>query len=158
SWRAWRTSRSHREEMGVSCRQAALEQVSRQDDAWPRLYFLFSSLLAFSDTERKDGAPAPPFTTSELLNSPQRLLHPIRRHRGLPQAHASEFRDRIGDRRGDQRGRHLADAGWMVVGRHHLDEHLRHLVQARHVIVVEVRLLDRAVIDRDPLEEREPEP
>ena len=59
---------------------------------------------------------------------------------------------------GDQRRRHLADAGRMVVGRDQVDEHLRDLVHARHAIVVEIRLLDRAVLDGDALRQRKPKP
>ncbi len=42
----------------------------------------------------------------------------------------------------------------MVVGRNHGDENLRYVVQPRHIIVVEVRLLDRAVLDGDALRKR----
>ena len=45
----------------------------------------------------------------------------------------------------------------MVVGRDHLDMHLRHLVHARHAVVVEVRLLDGAVLDGDAFGQRQAE-
>src|SRR5438552_10089962 len=37
----------------------------------------------------------------------QRFLHPLRRERAVAQPHADELRDRVGNPRRDQRGRHL---------------------------------------------------
>ena len=86
--------------------------------------------------------------------SPQRLLHPVQSHRGVSQTHAGKLRHRVGDRRRHQRRRHLADAGGVVVGRDQLDRDFRDLVHARHVVVVEIRLLDRAVRDGDAFRQR----
>src|SRR5215831_20700379 len=46
----------------------------------------------------------------------------------------------------------------MVVGRDHLDVHRRYLVHARHAVVVEVRLFDHTVFDRDALAQRHTQP
>ena len=45
-----------------------------------------------------------------------------------------------------------------VVGRYHFDVHWRHVAHARDQIVVKVRLLDCAILDRDPLHQGEAQP
>ena len=56
---------------------------------------------------------------------------------------------RVRDRRRDGRGGGLADAAHLRVARDEVHRHLRHLVQAEHLVVVEVALLDLAVLEGD---------
>ena len=82
----------------------------------------------------------------------------LRRERRVAQARPGELGDRVADRRRHQWRGHLPDAGRRVVGRYHLNVHQRHIAHARDQIVVEVRLLDRAVFDRDALHQGEAQP
>ena len=75
----------------------------------------------------------------------------------MAQTHTGKLRDRAADRGRDQWRRHLTGTGRRIVGRDHLDVHHRHLVHARHPVVVEVRLLDLAILDRDAFGECQPE-
>ena len=68
-----------------------------------------------------------------------------------------EGRHRIADCRPHQRRRHLSHPGRMIVGHHHVDMDLRHVAISHDGVVVEVRLLHRAVRDRDPLGQRHAE-
>ena len=101
---------------------------------------------------------AGPTRPAETVVAIQRRLDPFGRERRVAQAHAGQLHHRTRDRgRNEGRG-HLARAGRMVVGRDHLDMHDRHLVHARHAVVVEVRLLDHAVLDVDALDQGHAQP
>ena len=57
--------------------------------------------------------------------------------------------DRVGDRRPDRRHTRLADPCRPLGAWNHVDFHLRHFVEAQHVVTVEIALLDSAARDGD---------
>ena len=74
-----------------------------------------------------------------------------------PEPLAGEREHRVGDRRGDGRGPGLADAAHLGAALDDVDLDLRHLVDAQHAVVVEVALLDPAVLEGDGAVERRAE-
>src|SRR5215471_5616132 len=69
--------------------------------------------------------------------------------RQLADALARRCEDRVGDRWGDRRGAGLAHASGRFLARHDVHLDLGHLVHPQHPVVVEVRLLHLAVLERD---------
>ena len=66
--------------------------------------------------------------------------------------------NRVSDGGRDSRRRCLADAARLLCARHDMHLHLGHLVHPQYRVIVEVRLLDAPVPDRDLLTERSIEP
>jgi hypothetical protein len=93
------------------------------------------------------GAPTSARPSSFLISRflTQRLLHPIRQERRVPQPHGCQLRYRTRNGRRYQRRRRLPGAGWVIVGLDYLNVHQWYLPHARHVVVVEVALLHHAV-------------
>src|SRR4051812_34320684 len=89
-----------------------------------------------------------------ILIQAKRLLGSLWSERRATQANARKMHDRVRYRRRDEWRCHLAGSSGMVFGLYHLDVHRRHLVHAWDAIVVEIRLLHHAVLDRDPLAQR----
>src|SRR6516162_2896114 len=100
----------------------------------------------------EDPPPMKRWGIRELSSGLEYFLHPLRRERQMPQPLAGQPIEGIGDRASDERIADLAKAGGTCI---HIDELHRHLFrQIRHahqVVVVEVRLLDPAVLDGDAL-------
>src|SRR5215207_2322596 len=57
--------------------------------------------------------------------------------------------DRVGDRRPDRRHARLTHPGRPLGAWHDVDFHLRHFVEAQHVVTVEIALLDSAALKGD---------
>src|SRR5829696_1403817 len=57
--------------------------------------------------------------------------------------------DRVGDRRPDRRHARLTHPGRPLGAWHDVNFHLRHFVEAQHVVTVEIALLDGAALDGD---------
>src|SRR6202030_465972 len=83
-------------------------------------------------------------STAPASARPQILVH--QRQRAHPLAGGGE--DRVQHRRRRDRDRRLADAAPEIAGRHDDDLDLGHLVDAHHVVAIEIGLLDRAATDR----------
>src|SRR5690348_16937089 len=87
----------------------------------------------------------------------ERFLHPLFSERCMSQTHAGECHHRVGNGRRYQRSRHLTNARRFVVGLDCLHKHRRHVAVARYNVVIEVGLLDRAILDTDALSQRQPD-
>src|SRR4029077_15689210 len=75
--------------------------------------------------------------------------HTLRKHRRMTKTNAREFGNRAADRGCDERRRHLAYAGRLAVGRYDSNLDVWQIPHPHHGMVVEVRLLDLAVLDGD---------
>src|SRR5262245_56217838 len=73
--------------------------------------------------------------------------------RQLPKSLARRCEDRVGDRRYYRRRTRLTDAPWSLRALDQMDIDQRRLVDAQHPIVVEIALLDAAVLNRDLAEQ-----
>src|SRR2546430_17185904 len=104
----------------------------------PSLYWRLSSILAFWQNRH---------CTSGEANS---LARERQRANRLP----IKGKERVGERGRDHGGAGLAYAGRLGVGGHDVHLDARRLVHAQHRVVVEVRLLDHAVLQRDRTGER----
>src|SRR5512144_195492 len=79
-------------------------------------------------------------------------LRELQRQRAQPLARRR--RDRVRERRRERRDAGLADAGRLFRRRHDVHVDPRHLRDPQHGVIVEVRLLDGAVLQRDAAVER----
>src|SRR3989442_1646419 len=77
--------------------------------------------------------------------------------RQLPQAFAGRREHGVGDGRADERGPRLADPGRLLVAVHDVHLDLRRLRHAHDRVIVEVALLDTAVLQRDLAVEHGPQ-
>src|SRR5882757_5978165 len=70
-------------------------------------------------------------------------------NRKPPQALSSRGKNGVADGRGDHRQSRLANAGGIFLAHHNMNFRFRRLFDARHLVVVEIGLLDAAILDGD---------
>src|SRR5262249_47041212 len=89
--------------------------------------------------------PEPMFLASRAAELRQR--HSVVLQRNGAEPFPGRRKDRVEHRRGGDADGRLADATPEAAGRHDDRLDLRHLAEAHHVVIIEVRLLDRAAFD-----------